>query len=278
MVIGLLINCKYYIFSKHNGFLKRLLYEAKIDMTGVYQHLYLARGIAVKRVIAFVLTMVMLVLCVSGCKREDVKRDDSSGLSGDDESREQSQSTNSTGQEEEIKTTPFFVRFPCYETVEALTDAATTIFEGSITDIFFDIVNIRTGKPEKDKSNKSSLWLYTVYEVEVAGCYKGKACEKVYIGIIGGKRGYKEAEQYKLLDNTGIFNERIGIPVLSEDIPLEVGKSYLFLVDDDKTTYHQIVDLTHFALPLEENQAQNGISYKTVVDYIHNNINKYGEY
>jgi hypothetical protein len=210
-----------------------------------------------------------LIAALPGCRL--IGGDDGSYISmveSDAKSNEGSVDESGDGDlNDNIKFTPFFISWPCYKTVEEITSAVTDIFEGKVIRVFFDIVDIRTGKPTSNSGEKSSLWLYTVYEVEVEKQYKGECKEKVYIGVIGGKQGYMEAEQWKILKNTGIFNERIGIPVMKDNVSLETGDRYLFLVNNTPGTYHGVVDINHFALPVDD-QSNGEICYASVVEHI----------
>ncbi len=185
-------------------------------------------------------------------------------------SEQQSHDIDSKEQSLNIKITYFSADWPYYHTVETLTEAASDIFEGKITNISFDTVNIRTGKSEKQSSDKSSLRLYTVYKIEVSDFYKGNKKEIMYIGVMSGKKGYKEAEQYEVMKNSGILNEGVGILVLNENVPLEIGESYLFLTGNLGGTYNEIINIDQFAFPINKTETSDEFNYNKIVEYIQN--------
>ena len=124
--------------------------------------------------------------------------------------------------------------WPYYRTEKELKNAATSIYKGVITDIYFEVIDIKTGETVSTapEEYKSSYMLNTIYEVKVIKNYKNADTEKKYFSITGGKEGYKEDEQVRVLRSLNLYNEETGIIIYDLDIPgLNIGETYTFYTD-----------------------------------------------
>ena len=147
--------------------------------------------------------------------------------------------------------------WPYYETTDDLLEMGTDVFEGKLVNIFFNIIDISTGKPVEtvNESGRSNLFLHTVYEIETTHIYKGADTEKKYITIIGGIPEYKEKEQLKLMKECSIIDEDENvIAVLPKIKELNVGSSYLFVACDLGTSYLQVPNMDQFAFEINNSQ------------------------
>ena len=121
--------------------------------------------------------------------------------------------------------------WPYYKNAMEIAGAAKNIFVGEVTDISFEIYDIRTGTPDRsyDPANITRL-LNTVYTVKVKKSYKGENGETEIVVREGGTVGYKEDEQKALLREAGL-SDGSKIQVVAGNFPdLKVGGSYLFCV------------------------------------------------
>ena len=209
-----------------------------------------------KHYIALTLTIIMALLTLSGCIESNIspdcsdrdaslesKVDQNSSL---DASLESKVDQNSSLSAEKI--TYVTCDWPYYNTLQSLCEAATDIFEGKVSDVFFKIIDMRSGKVVDDKKvdDKTYLRLYTVYEIDVTDSYKKAESNKMYVCVSTGFEGYKEAEQRDLMKSAGIYNESTGIQVVREFGHLQIGQSYLFLTVDLGGTYNYIVNADQF--------------------------------
>lgn len=140
--------------------------------------------------------------------------------------------------------------WPYYRTEKELKNAATSIYKGVITDIYFEVIDIKTGETVSTapEEYKSSYMLNTIYEVKVIKNYKNADTEKKYFSITGGKEGYKEDEQVRVLRSLNLYNEETGIIIYDLDIPgLNIGETYTFYTDHIAGPYDVIVNPTQFA-------------------------------
>ena len=140
--------------------------------------------------------------------------------------------------------------WPYYRTEKELKNAATSIYKGVITDIYFEVIDIKTGETVSTapEEYKTSYMLNTIYEVKVIKNYKNADTEKKYFSITGGKEGYKEDEQVRVLRSLNLYNEETGIIIYDLDIPgLNIGETYTFYTDHIAGPYDVIVNPTQFA-------------------------------
>ncbi len=145
-----------------------------------------------------------------------------------------------------------YFSWPHYDTAQAIYDKSTDIFEGKVTAIFFDVINVKTGVATSNQPADSDEWLqlYTVYEVEVSTAYKGTEDSTMYINICGGIEGYQEATQRQVMKDAGVQNPDV-IPIASGTEPLAPGKSYLFFTND-LGTYNYILNWHQAVVPIGE--------------------------
>lgn len=224
------------------------------------------------KIFSSVLCIFMAILVFSGCSQSIVKdpyNSDSGNRDVIHENKDDStDSSKQTDDNSNIKVSYFHADWPQYDTIDMLVDASSNVFEGKLTNIYFDVVDLYTGESANKDSKASKLHIYTIYEVEVNTSYKGVNTDKVYIKVIGGMEGYMESMQYEKLNEHGIYDENVGILVLDCFEPLTIGKTYLFLTDGQVGPYHNIVNNTQFAYDSMEPSTAKGFSFTEVKSYV----------
>lgn len=147
-----------------------------------------------------------------------------------------------------------------YATKEEVVDASTNIFTGRIVDVSFEIIDMETGKVDRDNMSESR-WrmLYTVYTISVTNSIKGDNPSEVKVRIMGGKPGYQEREQYELVQTSGLISKYEGIPVCTEcksAVALLQDKTYLFCTVRFGEEFDCMINPTQFAYPADSEDAQ----------------------
>lgn len=137
--------------------------------------------------------------------------------------------------------------WPVYDSTEKLIEASTNIFSGELTDISFDMINIKTGKSYSiDDQNRENCMLHTIYTVNVSQVYKGESDRIRKICIIGGLPGIKEQEQLQVIKNFDPSDQSPIISTLESNRELKIGESYLFCTSHTDSDYDNIVNITQF--------------------------------
>ncbi len=161
--------------------------------------------------------------------------------------------------------------WPYYNTLEALSERATNIYEGKVVNIFFDIVDIRSGKSVKGKeiTETRNIFIKTVYEIKTTAFYKGNKSSRMYIGITSGMESYKISEQISLWESVGIESGSISVAIGFN--PLELGETYLFFTRTGGGDYENIVNFDQFAYN-ENYQKDYCFSYSEAKEFVKKNF------
>ena len=117
-----------------------------------------------------------------------------------------------------------------YFNVQNLLENMEMVFIGTITDISFQVEDMKTGGllPTKD-SKAEDIRLCTIYHIDVKTMYKGETISNVKLSCLGGLRDYKLEEQLALIKEYETYGGCIN---LVEDMPIyTIGKTYLFTVN-----------------------------------------------
>ena len=211
-----------------------------------------------KKVLSLLILFALLIcVCCAACANAPFKQE----------------STESYPLPDDIKFTYALYDWPSYTSFQALSDVATDIYEGKVTNIFFDILDGSTGKSVKNKkvTDTAHLWLNTVYEIEVATSYKGAKTSKMYICVDTGLEDYQVAEQYNLLMSAGIYREEFGIQVMLGFEPLELGETYLFFTAERGGDYQYIVNPDQFAYNATDRKGKVGFEYADIKAFVEQN-------
>ena len=156
------------------------------------------------------------------------------------------------------KTSFIHADWPYYHTAKEIIDASSYIFAGTVTDIYFEIVDLKTGKADRDADSQStSRAIQTVYTIEISKTYKGNERSAVKLCAEGGVKGYKEAEQNELLRSAGLLKPGSDCIVICDTagITLEPGREYLFCTYRGIGDFDFIVNATQFAFSLDSYNA-----------------------
>lgn len=149
-----------------------------------------------------------------------------------------------------------------YPTVDNLIKDATNVFEGKLIKISFQAPSFKDSS-----SGRTYRELYTIYEFEVSGSYKGKNVGTVRVGIPGGIEGYKVDEQYNTMVQAGIYQENKGIPIIDGFTHLTIGETYLIVTKDLGNGFLDILNQNQFSyLPDRTNQI-SAFGYQEIKDY-----------
>jgi hypothetical protein len=115
-----------------------------------------------------------------------------------------------------------------------LVELADHVFIGEVERISFAVMNEETGKAPTEECHPIFLTLITIYDVNVLTSYKGVQQSTMRIATGGGIKGYRESEQLAIIMEAGaVSNDGEYRILINLDIaPLEVGRAYLFTVQD----------------------------------------------
>lgn len=118
--------------------------------------------------------------------------------------------------------------YPCYNTAQELVDSADLAFTGSIENITYEELDIKTESGDDSLTGFAATQNipYTIYEIKVKDVYKGNADnDTIYIKQPGGQ----------IDDNVYVLE---GISTISQ------GETYLFLAETYETTYPSLLNAT----------------------------------
>ncbi len=153
--------------------------------------------------------------------------------------------------------------WPSYSSVEEIVNASTNIYSGYVTDISFDIIDYSTGLSDKSPNSKSSSrTIYTIYTINLKTNYKGESPSEIKICKIGGIYGYKENEQYELLNSSKIIPDGfVGVFISEDDCNLNIGKEYLFCISRSACDFDYIINPYQFAHSIDSENAKSIIGF-----------------
>ena len=204
----------------------------------------------------FALSCVLIIAMTTGCFGNSPVDSDMTDSSASSENTS------------DIKISYFRADWPHYDSVQTLVSASDNVFEGKLTNIYFDIVDLKTGYSASKNSEASDLYLYTVYEIDVNTSYKGVNADKICIKVIGGIAGYKEMEQYAKMNEYDLYKDEVGLLVLEQVEPLTLGETYLFLTCGPSGPYHNIVSDTQFAYNVSGADQTSPFTFNEIKFYV----------
>lgn len=129
--------------------------------------------------------------------------------------------------------------WPLYGSADELIDACDKVVLGTVTDISFQMIDIRTGKEAEEEVEESYCYLYTVYDIDVIETYKGQSSQTEQVRVIGGVEGDYETEQVAALRE----QEQPTIFVLEDSVRLNEGETYLFMLAEYNDAIPTIVNV-----------------------------------
>lgn len=187
------------------------------------------------------LCVISFALCLFGCAQ-----------SHDTEPNTESNASepNIESEASDYKFTSLCVEYPFYKDTAEIVGASEYIYTGTVKDITFEIIDMKTGKTDNSSDSASTdRMLYTVYTISLINSVKGDNPSETKICTMGGMVGYKEAEQYGKMEASGLLNEYGGIPTVAEGSALSIGGEYLFYIANRAEGNDLVVNLTQFAQP-----------------------------
>jgi len=140
--------------------------------------------------------------------------------------------------------------YPTYENAEEIKEAATNIYVGTVKDISFEIINIKTGKVDSSfQPQNTNRMLYTVYTITIKESIQGVNPTEIKLCTIGGWKGYKVNEQQAKLQAAGISQEDNSIPIVSDNtfVRLDIGEEYLFCTSRTIGDFDFPINLSQYA-------------------------------
>ena len=140
--------------------------------------------------------------------------------------------------ETSLKEAEYVVGLPSYmgfENVQALTDMASDVIIGEPTNISFKVFDAETGLPPTEKTDSSSRWLATVYDINVSETFMGEVRGSIQIIMGGGLKNYRVEEQLKVMEEFGSHTPPGVIPLIEGVPKLDIGEKYLFTLRKSST-------------------------------------------
>lgn len=187
-------------------------------------------------------SVLVFMLCLAGCSHPIVN--------------DYPQDLSVTSENVEYSTVNVHADWYLYDTAEEINQASTNIYSGKVTNISFEVIDMKTGKVDRSPDSESnSRMLYTVYTISVTGSFKGQNPPEVKICEMGGIVGFNDNEQYKLVESTGLITKYSGIPVLDNNSTLAVGEEYLFCTARTVGDFDFIINPTQFAQYIDSENA-----------------------
>lgn len=133
--------------------------------------------------------------------------------------------------------------YPKYENADTLVDSTDLIFSGTVNDISYEQLDVRTEKEEGLETDEEKI-PYTIFEISVDQVYKGSIDgDTIRIKRLGGQT-----------DDTEY--------VLSDAIEISIGDTYLFLTEAYDNSYPSLVNVEQSVYNMEDAQKEGTASYR----------------
>lgn len=131
-----------------------------------------------------------------------------------------------------------YIEYPVYDLESDLVRSADLIFQGTVTNVEYKMMDAKTGQPPADESDMNELekipYAYTIYTVKADRVYKGNLDSgQIAIAYPGGTFGDTAYVVRQLADTE---EEEGEMPEISE------GKEYLFLTRKEETFYPELLN------------------------------------
>jgi hypothetical protein len=154
--------------------------------------------------------------------------------------------------------------WPVYESAHELIEAGKIVVLGKITDISFQMYDIKTGRPPSADSSGSDIYLHTVYEIETLTFYKGEPADTIHMRMIGGLKDVMVDEQRALLGNCAKAN----IPLLAGMLELDIGRTYLFVLHQYEDAMPTLVNPCQGVYAIDNPEQKDILSLVSLKDII----------
>ena len=161
--------------------------------------------------------------------------------------------------------------WPVYNDVEDLVAAGDEILIGSVTDISYQVLDIRTAELATEETEEEYRYFYTIYDVDVVKSYKGSAHDMVKVRVLGGQEGTRVNEQLTALGEDAAD----GIPIMEGMPIIDVGESCLFVLYQYENTVPTLVNVNQGIYDLSEpygwGNGESSITFQDIISYFGEN-------
>lgn len=179
-----------------------------------------------------ILLSVSMVCLVSGCA--------SSTKSAETTETPKAAAINAEDHAEE-STEGISAEYPEHEDANTLVDSANLIFSGTVKDISYEQLDVRTEKEEGSETDGEEL-PYTIFEISVDQVYKGSIDgDTIRIKRLGGQTDDTEYD-------------------LSDAVEISIGSRYLFLTETYEDSYPSLVNMAQSVYNMEDAQGEGAVS------------------
>jgi len=134
--------------------------------------------------------------------------------------------------------------WPMYKSAKSLIDHADLVFIGKVTDISFQVLDMRTAQPVTETTPNSDRMLHTIYTLEIAQTYKGNTADVTKIRLMGGLVDYDVETQLKVMESGNAGKSYIPIMSGYQRVQCSIGNSYLFVLCQHGTEYPTIMNVS----------------------------------
>lgn len=131
--------------------------------------------------------------------------------------------------------------YPEYENANMLVDSTDLIFSGTVKDISYEKLDVRTEKEEGSETDGEEL-PYTIFEISVDQVYKGSIDgDTIRIKRLGEQTDDTEHD-------------------LSDAVEISIGNKYLFLTETYEDSYPSLVNTAQSVYNMEDAQGEGAVS------------------
>lgn len=189
------------------------------------------------RKIFYIFLSVSMLCLASGCAL--------SPKSSEITETQKAAATNAEDNTEE-STVSISAEYPEYENANTLVDSSDLIFSGTVKDISYEQLDVRTDKEEGSETDGEKL-PYTIFEISVDQVYKGSIDgDTIRIKRLGGQTDDTEND----------------LSDLDDAIDISIGNTYLFLTETYADSYPSLVNMAQSAYNMDDAQAEGTMSYR----------------
>lgn len=141
----------------------------------------------------------------------------------------------------EESTVGISAEYPEHKDANKLVDSANLIFSGTVKDISYEKLDVRTEKEEGSETDGEEL-PYTIFEISVDQVYKGSIDgDTIRIKRLGGQTDDTEYD-------------------LSDAIEINKGNKYLFLTETYEDSYPSLVNMAQSVYNMEDAHGEGAAS------------------
>lgn len=180
----------------------------------------------------------------------------------------------STNEETHSTATPYGITYgsisadwPFYQDTQDLVANSTLVVLGKVTNISFQMLDIRTARPVTDETEELYRSLNTIYEIDILEQYKGNPLgSSTQVRMIGGLKDVYLDKQVSILDE----DVPKCIPILDDMPEINVGETYLFMLYQYEDTAPTLLNVDQAIFNLDNPEmeiASSAISVRDIISY-----------